>query len=82
MCRRIPIVDPQRRFVVRDRVVENAVLEQQVAHVHDGRNAARVGIERVAQGLERGGRSAALAKERQRPFIVDERALGGRRGFA
>ena len=73
VCGAVAVVDGERGLIVRDGVISEAVLEQEIPNVHDGRNAARVGIERRAQGGN--GRDAIAALQvRQRALVVDERS--------
>jgi tRNA (guanine37-N1)-methyltransferase len=71
----VRVVDVQRGVVMRDCIVHGTVFEQQIADVHDGRNAARVRNER--RGERGDGRVAVGAPQvRKRALVVNERSFG------
>jgi tRNA (guanine37-N1)-methyltransferase len=71
----IRIVDAQGRLVVRERIVEHAVFEQQIADVDDHRHAACIRLEPIGKG--RDCRCAFAAAEiGESALVVDQRALG------
>ncbi len=75
--RRVRVVRDERGFVVRDRVIDAAVLEQQVAQRRERGGRARLRLERGDQLRDR-ARAVAAAVSDQRAFVAGRGDLRGR----
>jgi len=67
--RRVAFVGDQRRLVVRDRIVDAIVLEQEVAQGRERGRGTRVGIQRSGQFGNR-GLAVVTAQSHQRAFVA------------
>jgi hypothetical protein len=74
-------IDAQRRLIMGDGIVEDSVLEQQVADVYDRGNAAAVRLECGSERGDRGG-SVAAVKLSESTLVFRQRAFGARRTTA
>jgi len=78
--RGVAVVRDQGRLIVRDRFVDAAVFEQQVAQCRQRRRSPRIGFERRGEFADR--RLAVVAAQReQRAFVAHGRNVRRRCGF-
>jgi tRNA (guanine37-N1)-methyltransferase len=78
---RVAVVDPQRGFVVHDRLVDRIAFEQQVAERGDRRRAARIGFEREDELFDRRV-TIEPANGDDREFVAHRGDVGRGRGQA